>query len=145
MNESIKLKVPKTPDADVVSVGNLRAELKPESTIETGNRGFADFLVENYGLEETGVREEGEVQDAPPAEDDFGYPADFPARETLTAANIPFETVKSLSVEQLVGIDGIGQKTAEKIAAYEVQPQNTQADLTEGAENTDAETNGGAN
>lgn len=124
----IKLNVPSKPGADKVSVGNFEAELKPNSIITVENRRFADHLIENFGLTETGKKSSGDDGDGDGGENQFGYPAGFPGRDALEAAKIPFETVKGLTLEQLVAVKGIGEKTAESILAFE--PEETDGEET---------------
>lgn len=123
MAERILLKVPAKPKAEFVSYGNFDAELVPGSTVETTDPQIADWLVSEWGLKEIS-RETIEKPVEEPAEDvptpdlSAEYPEDFPSREALIEANVPFETVKTLDAEQLVGYKGIGAKSAAAIVDY---------------------------
>lgn len=48
----IKLKVPKKPAAESVSIGNYHAELKGGAVIQTDSREWADYLIAKAGCEE---------------------------------------------------------------------------------------------
>lgn len=48
----IKLRVPKKPAAESVSIGNFHADLKPGSVVTTDSRQFADYLSQRFGCEE---------------------------------------------------------------------------------------------
>lgn len=125
MKQIISLKVPAEPKAESVSHGPFDADLEPGSTIEVTDERFASFLVSEYDLEEVDRREVKAAEPEPvPAEDmtpeitDRDYPSDFPGREALVEANVPFETARSLTAEQLVEYKGIGPKTADSIVEY---------------------------
>lgn len=125
-----KLQVPAEPESEFVSHGNLEAELKPGSIIETTNPNFARWLVDSHKLtivSETEVdadvaaaddAEEVPDEQLPEEIDAEAYPADFPGRDALIEANVSFETVKTLTAEQLDDYKGIGPKTAADIVAY---------------------------
>lgn len=48
----IRLKVPKKPAAESVSIGYFYAEFKPGKVLETESREFADYLIANFDCEE---------------------------------------------------------------------------------------------
>ncbi|MEO8650496.1 MAG: hypothetical protein ABI539_15140 [Acidobacteriota bacterium] len=119
--EIIKLRVPAEPKAEFVSHGNLGVDLVPGSAIETPDRRFADWLIEHYELEEIGTEKVGDPDGdgaAEESENDLGYPADFPSRDALITAEVPYETAINLNAEQLAEYKGIGPKTADAIVAY---------------------------
>jgi hypothetical protein len=119
--EIIRLRVPENPKAEFVAHGNLGVELKPGQTVETPNRRFADALVAEYDLEEIETvpvgEDPGKAGDGEPASE-LGYPADFPGREHLIAAEVPHATAVNLSAEQLAEYKGIGPKSAEVIRKF---------------------------
>lgn len=132
----IKLKVPAEPKQEFVSQGNLHAELVPNSTIETTNRKFADWLIRDHGLTEIKPRKKAENANAvsPFA---VGYPAEFPGRDAFIAAEIPYETTQGLTREQMLKVPNIGAQTVDAILgveAAETQPVEVDGD---GAANND--------
>lgn len=117
MSETIKLKVPAEPESETVSQGNFHADLVPNSTIEVTNRRFADWLIFRHGLTEIKPK----TKTAKPAEENpfaASYPADFPGRDALVTAQIPFETTQGLTKEQLLKVPNIGDQTADQILGY---------------------------
>ena len=133
MKEIIRLKVPSKPEAEFVSHGNFDFELVPGSTIEVQNEGVARWLVDTHGLEEVGRELVEDTTPSPEAgatppktggepEEEFdfaaGYPDDFPSRDALIAAEVPYATAVTLNAEQLVQYKNIGPKTADAIVQY---------------------------
>src|SRR5689334_11102147 len=107
MTQIITLKVPAEPKAESGSHGNFDADLVPGETIEVSNERFANFLISEYDLEEVD-RRDVETSEEPAAETEsadevtlLSYPDDFPGREALTEARVPFDTAKTLTAEQL--------------------------------------------
>lgn len=109
MSEQIKLRVPSKPAAEYVSQGNHSAELIPKSVITVDNRRFADFLVNEYACAEV----DG---DHDPFEDE--YAADFPGRKVFIAAKTPIVDLRMMDRDQLLAIEGVGEKTADGILEY---------------------------
>jgi hypothetical protein len=114
MSEPIKLKVPATPEMEFVGQGNFHAELVPNSTIEVKDRKFADWLILRHGLTEIKPRKKAEKAEV----NSFGYAPEFPGRDALIAAEIPFETIEGLTAEQLQKIPNISEATAEQIIGF---------------------------
>lgn len=88
--------------------------------------GTKEITVGNFG----GSFESGEVVEVDPNfsihllsrgdfaggdEIDYGFPDDFPGRHVFEEAGLTFEIVTAMSLEQLIALDGIGEKTAEKV------------------------------
>lgn len=46
------------------------------------------------------------------------YPDDFPMAQILHGLNIKFEDAAKMTREELIGLEGIGDKSADKILAY---------------------------
>ncbi|KAK0039548.1 hypothetical protein Bpfe_031033 [Biomphalaria pfeifferi] len=105
---------------EYVSQGEHGAELKPDSIIETSARKFADWLIREYGLEEIQSAEAVE-NDAASNEFEAQYPADFPARKVFIENQITIETARNLDRESLIKIDGIAEKSADKILNWFVE------------------------
>jgi len=122
MKEPIKLKVPAKPKSEFVSQGNFGAELKPNGTVETESREFADFLINQYGLTETSAGDSSENDAPPPSGLEAEYPADFPYRNVFISQKIPIETVRGLDREQLISVKGLGAKSADEVLAYAPAP-----------------------
>jgi hypothetical protein len=99
---------------EFVSQGNHVADLAPDSTVTTKSRLFADWLIGELGLEEVEPVNE-QASSASPL--DAEYDADFPGRKVFISLGIPFETVKGLSREKLIEINGIGPRTADEVLA----------------------------
>lgn len=138
MIEPIKLKVPAEQKAEFVSQGNFEADLT-KKTVETTSRTFADWLINEHGLTEIGAEKTEPASEAGqplPVDFEAQYPADFPKREVFVALGMPFETARYLSREQLIAVNGIKDKTADKILAWQPAPVET-------TEETGNETNGG--
>lgn len=121
MSEKIKLKVSGAPPTEFVSQGNFHAELAPDSTVETTSREFADFLIVQYGLTEIHRKTKHEK---PEKVNQFavGYAENFPGRDALVGAEIPFDSARGLSREQLLKIPGIGAATADQILGFTSEP-----------------------
>jgi hypothetical protein len=85
--------------------GNDFVELEPGKVVETSNRKFADWLIGNY--------EFTEVIDL-----STSYPADFPNAKPFVAEGIDFESVKKMSREELLAVNGVGEVTANQVVAY---------------------------
>jgi hypothetical protein len=146
--QTFKLKVPTPeviegqepdPRTEFVSHGNHDFELVAGETVTTTDPRVRDWLIGVHGLElvET-IDDDGKpaepvpasnaptdpeanerTGDAPPdTVDPQTYPADFPGREKLIEANVAFDTVKTLTAEQLDEYPGIGPKTAAEILSY---------------------------
>lgn len=88
-----------------LSQGNDFVELEPGKVFETSNRKFADWLIGNYGLTE--------VVDL-----STSYPADFPNSKPFVAEGLDFESVKKMSREDLLKVNGVGEVTANQVIAY---------------------------
>lgn len=125
-----RLKVPASPVSEFVSHGNHDFTLVPNETIEVTDPRVARWLEAEHGL---GLIETVEEETTPSSEADATppqtggepelvdpetYPADFPGRDALIKANVPFDTVKTLTEEQLDEYPGIGPKTAAEIVEY---------------------------
>lgn len=152
MNETIKLKVPKdgvTVEGNVVeelSQGNFRAQVAPNTAIEIESRQFADWLILSHGLTEIKPKEKkNQTENENPFAGD--YAPDFPGREAFITAQIPLETVRGLTRDQLVTIPGIGAQTADAVLGYQPSPAAlpvTAATVeTEKATDDNDSTNGG--
>lgn len=136
MSEKIKLTVPGEVTQEVVQIdpvskkevkvrqsieyvshGEHGAELKPNSIVETTSRKFADWLIREYGLEEVQADEPNE-NDSGNNEFEEQYPADFPARKVFIEKQISIETARNSDRESLIKIEGIAEKTADKILIW---------------------------
>ncbi len=91
---------------EYISQGEHSVTLAPGDTVEVDSRRFADWLVRELGL-----------VDVTPAATD-GFPEDLPGRNVLIRENLTIEAVKEYTREQLIALDGIGEKTADAIIAY---------------------------
>lgn len=124
-----RLVVPAKPESEFVSHGNHDFELVANGIVETSDPRVRDWLIGTYRLEliET-VEVEVEDDTVPAVEtpadaetdaiDPETYPSDLPGRDALIKANVPFDTVKTLTADQLDEYPGIGPKTAADIVAY---------------------------
>ncbi|HQU84501.1 MAG TPA: hypothetical protein PKY59_15290 [Pyrinomonadaceae bacterium] len=115
-----KEKVTRQQVLEYVSHGEDGAELKPDSIIETSSRKFADWLIREYGLEEIQADESTE-NEAISNEFETQYPVDFPSRKVFIEKQISVETARNLDRESLIKIDGIAEKSADKILNWFVE------------------------
>lgn len=131
--QKFTLTVPADSAERVVSHGLHDFTLEPGGTVETTDARVARWLEMEHGLELEGVEDipvssaptdpENEAPQQPEDADrsvrvPSEYPDDLPGRDVLIGANVPFDTVKTLTAEQLVEYKGIGPKTAAEIVAY---------------------------
>lgn len=128
MTEKIRLKVPSAPAAEFVSQGYLRADLQPDGVVETDSRQFADYLIGEFGLAEIGEPQRSDSSSSEPSLKErleAEYPPDFPRRDVFIEMEMPLATVRGLTREQLVDLNGIAEKTADKVLAFLAEPVET--------------------
>lgn len=103
---------------EFVTQGNFQADLTQE-TVETTEANFARWLVAEYGLEDVTpeVADDDGGADEPSAVPGE-YPEDFPRREVLIENNISIDTARGLDRDQLIALNGIGEKSADAILEF---------------------------
>lgn len=112
--KKFKLRVPAAEDLpegfpEYVEQGYLSTELPRGEVIEVADERFAHWLVRDLGLE---------LVEEPQSDPQTGeYAADFPGRVVLMKLGVTPAKVRELDREQLIALDGIGEKTADAILA----------------------------